>query len=144
MPYGAGWKENDRVQIVAKRICLIEPDEDEYTGRMVGGLYDITPPHLVDKIGTIVEVGDDRYDTDRPTGYERIHIKVLLEDGETTDWIDAEFLKRLPRRELTAEQQDRFVQAVQNADDNQITNLLRMLDNDPEAARLINRLRSFA
>ncbi|MHA2265305.1 MAG: hypothetical protein ACXAEN_23190 [Candidatus Thorarchaeota archaeon] len=64
-----------------------------------GGIEDIlgpsrTPSNLIGKTGTIVEIHDDRYDTDRPTGYERIYVVVQESDGSEFT-IDACCIKKV-------------------------------------------------
>lgn len=69
--YGGGW--------LGKNVVVIKT--------MYGGIEDIlspspTPEHLVGLIGKVSHVDDERYDAERPTGYERIVLTVRTPEGE--------------------------------------------------------------
>ena len=48
-----------------------------------GAVVSTTPEPLVGKTGLVLDAHDDRYDTERPTGYEIITLVVREENGET-------------------------------------------------------------
>lgn len=59
----------------------------EVVDRKFGGIKDIlassrTPRSLVGKKGKVIDALDDGYDTDRPTGYERITLVIEVSPNE--------------------------------------------------------------
>jgi hypothetical protein len=61
--YGGGWVEGSVVEIINRRVWLVDPDEDGE-----GGVCDRTPKQHVGRKATIKEIFDDRYDSPEQVG----------------------------------------------------------------------------
>lgn len=51
-----------------------------------------TPPHLVNKIGEVIEYQDDAYETSCPTGHEQSYFLISFDGQE--EWINSAFVTK--------------------------------------------------